>query len=359
MSTLRKLTARVMCATCVSWFQLSVAQALGMVQLTCPFVQSGLTINAAGHLVTISPGSVYVNDKLITVPTHTQLVVPETDGTTLRLDTLYITESGVVRLAQGVALKNAPEPAEAPEGSLVLAHIVVRSGPVLEADVLPISRDASTSYFADLAHNMKSLAKARAKLEAGEPLRVMFWGDSITVGANASSPENSFVSLTQKTLMQRFHSKNIMVKNLGVGGSDVTTRIDQLASELAAFPADVIVIEFVNDLRADAQQLEAAYGRVRQLAQQHSAEVVFMNPFLPSPALFGATTYEQLAARPYYQFVRRKSAEFGWALADCAKRWAAIKQEGLRPDLLLADGIVHLNDRGHKMLAEEVSKCFW
>jgi hypothetical protein len=357
---MKKLIIGWVCAGALLSCLSSQLATLAAVQPTNPAVQSGLVINSAAHAVTVMAGSIYVNDKLVSVSSPQQIAVPAAPPDTLRLDTLYVSESGAVALAAGKPRKMAPEPGVNPADTLALAHVVVRGAANLsDNDILPISRDGSTTLFSDRGQNQKALAKTLAKLKANQPVKLMFWGDSITCGANASSPDLGYAALAEKMIKQKFHADKLEIKNLGIGGTSVDTRLDKLEPELKSFQPDVMVVEFVNDIRVPIDKLDQCYARVNELAKNYNIEVLYVDPFYPSPTLSKLHTYaEESLGVPYYQFVRDRSKQYGWALADAAKRWDTVDREGFHADLLLQDGVVHLNDQGHHMLAEEVFKCF-
>ncbi len=68
--------------------------------------------------------------------------------------------------------------------------------------------------------------KTMAKLENGEPLNVLFYGDSITVGANSSGfigygpNAESYPEMVRSYLKARYPSAQINYKNTAVGGTD-------------------------------------------------------------------------------------------------------------------------------------------
>jgi lysophospholipase L1-like esterase len=331
-----------------------------------PAVQSGFNLTFDGHKLLVSPGAAYVNDKLVTIPQVTEININQAPSGRLTLDTLYVTESGTIAVAQGKPAKHAPEPAVPPDNSLPLAHVVAQGSAALSAaDILPITRDSTHVYFGDRMANLKALSGSIEKLKNNQPLRIMFWGDSVTAGANASQPQYKFAELTIKMLRERFHNDKIVYKNFGIGGSNACSRIGTLEEDLKGFKPDLVIIEFVNDLRSKPPDLENVYARINELFDKANTEALWVNPFLPTPILWGrlqdaggAQDFATEAKGPYFQFVRDKAKEYGWAVADCSQRWAHLDQEGLRADLLLEDGIIHPNDRGHHMLAEEVVKCF-
>ena len=92
--------------------------------------------------------------------------------------------------------------------------------------------------------------------------------------------------------------------------------------------------------------------------KQAGAEVVLCTPHLPAPQLMAAASWQAVAAKPYIKFVRQTAASAQVALADVAARWNSLRREGLNPDFMLVDEVIHPNDRGHAIYAEELLKCF-
>jgi hypothetical protein len=62
--------------------------------------------------------------------------------------------------------------------------------------------------------------------------------------------------------------------------------------------------------------------------------------------------------RPYVLALREFAERHHVALADASSRWAHLYQEGLPYITLLHNTINHPDDRGHRLFAEELWKCF-
>jgi GDSL-like Lipase/Acylhydrolase family len=326
---------------------------------TNPSVKSGLDISQSGRTVTVEPGSVYINDQLVSVTKATKIKVRVAPQKFRCIDTLYVTPNGEVGLSISNPAKFAPEPGIVPAGALAIAHVVTQgAAPFTDSDILPIMRGGNELFFADREVNEQALKKTLAKLKSGEPVKIIFWGDSITCGANATKPEFGYAALTEKKLRALYPHANMTIKNLGIGGSSIATRITTIEPALKSFHPDMVLIEFINDIQFPIERIEPLYERVYQMGHVYGFETLYVNPFFPDPGLLNLHNALEVATIPYYKFVRNTSRKYGWAMADSAKRWQSLDREGLRADLLMQDGVVHLNNFGHEMLAEEVFKCF-
>jgi hypothetical protein len=62
--------------------------------------------------------------------------------------------------------------------------------------------------------------------------------------------------------------------------------------------------------------------------------------------------------RPYVLALRDFAGKRQVALADAAARWEHLSKEGLPYLTLLHNTINHPDDRGHRLFAEELWKCF-
>ena len=62
--------------------------------------------------------------------------------------------------------------------------------------------------------------------------------------------------------------------------------------------------------------------------------------------------------RPYVANLKRFAEKHDLALADASARWAHLWREGLPYITLLANNWNHPDDRGHRLFAEELIKCF-
>ena len=119
------------------------------------------------------------------------------------------------------------------------------------------------------------LARVFAKARRGEPIRLGVIGGSITVGAIASSPGNSYSGLLLAWWRERFPKCEIDLINAGVGGTGSMYGALRAGRDLLSGTPDLVVIEFaVNDNWTDGEAYE---GLVRQvLAQPNQPAVILL-----------------------------------------------------------------------------------
>ena len=119
------------------------------------------------------------------------------------------------------------------------------------------------------------LARVFAKARRGEPIRLGVIGGSITVGAIASNPGNSYSGLLLAWWRERFPKCEIDLINAGVAGTGSIYGALRAGRDLLSGTPDLVVIEFaVNDNWTDGEAYE---GLVRQvLAQSNQPAVILL-----------------------------------------------------------------------------------
>jgi lysophospholipase L1-like esterase len=119
------------------------------------------------------------------------------------------------------------------------------------------------------------LARVFAKARRGEPIKLGVIGGSITAGAIASSPANSYSGLLLAWWRKRFPRCEIDLINAGIGGTGSMYGALRAGRDLLSGTPDLVVIEFaVNDNWTDGEAYE---GLVRQvLAQPNQPAVILL-----------------------------------------------------------------------------------
>jgi lysophospholipase L1-like esterase len=289
-----------------------------------------------------------------------------------RMDTLQVNAGGKVSLKQGQPHISAPVPPEADPGQTAIAHVFIDhcDTTVTPDRIYPITE---TSAQAVTASTPGRIPKTLAKLEAGQPVTIVCLGDSVTAGGNASKPELRYVDVFAAGLREQFPQAKIDVQNISAGGSnsrqwlypekfpykglqgaDNPARFDRVA---AAKP-DLVTIEFVNDASLNAKGVENAYGEILKRLQPLGTEVILITPHFTMWKMMGFTSMREPEKRPYVLALRDFAMQHHLGLADASARWEHLAKEGLPYLTLLDNTINHPDDRGHRLFAEELWKCF-
>lgn len=315
-----------------------------------------------GH-VGIGPKSrVTINDTVFASYRYSQL----------RMDTVQTDAQGTVTLKQGVPHISAPLPPAPDQGATAIAHVFInyRSTEVAPEAIYPI---AETAAQAVTATTTGRIPKTLAKLKAGQPVTIVCLGDSVTAGGNASKPEFRYVDVFAAGLRTRFPQSKIEVKNISAGGSNsrqwlypdkfpyrgLTGAANPARFEhvLAAKP-DLVTIEFVNDAGLSPVQVEESYSEILKRLQPLGSEVILITPHFTMWRMMGFKSMREAERRPYVLALRDFATKHQLGLADASARWQHLAKEGLPYLTLLDNTINHPDDRGHRLFAEELWKCF-
>ncbi|MEQ1860788.1 MAG: SGNH/GDSL hydrolase family protein [Chthoniobacteraceae bacterium] len=289
-----------------------------------------------------------------------------------RMDTVQVAPDGKATLKQGAPHISAPVPPAADAGSIAVAHVFVghRGTGVMPENIYPITETAEQAHTASTAGR---IPRTLAKLASGQPVTIVCWGDSVTAGGNASKPELRYVDVFAAGLRERFPRSKIDVRNISAGGSNSRQWLDpeknpyrglrgsenpaRFEHILAAKP-DLVTIEFVNDSGLTPAQVGETYAEIRRRLDPEKTEVILITPHFTMWRMMGFKTMRETERRPYVLALREFAEKNHVALADAAARWEHLWREGLPYLTLLDNTINHPDDRGHRLFAEELWKCF-
>jgi hypothetical protein len=113
-----------------------------------------------------------------------------------------------------------------------------------------------------------------AKAHRGEPITLGVIGGSITVGAFATTRENSYAGRLLTWWREKFPRCDIRMVNAGVGGTGSMYGALRVGKDLLSSTPDFVVIEFaVNDNWTDGEAFE---GLVRQILAQPNLPAVLL-----------------------------------------------------------------------------------
>ena len=193
------------------------------------------------------------------------------------------------------------------------------------------------------------LPQTRQKLQAGEPVRIVAFGDSITAGGDASEPGLTFWERWATALRQKHPRAGITTINGATGGDTTVQGLERLQEKVLRQKPDLVLIGFgMNDhnregfgvpLDAFAANLRMMIHRIRA---ESGAETVLLSAFPPNPKWhFGS---HNMAA--YANATEQVAQEERCAFADVYHLWMSVAARK-KPGDLLANNINHPNDFGH------------
>ena len=193
------------------------------------------------------------------------------------------------------------------------------------------------------------LSGMRAKLQHGDPVKIVAFGDSITAGGDATEPKLIFWQRWADSLQEKYPSAKIEAINGSTGGDSTVQGLHRLPEKVLNQKPDLVLIGFgMNDhniggptLNAFTNNLATLIDRIRR---ETGAEIVLYSTFPPNPKWHYGSHNMAAYALATEQVAREKQCAF----ADVYRNWVTVESKK-KPEDLLANNINHPNDFGHWM----------
>ncbi len=284
-----------------------------------------------------------------------------------RIDSIGVDAPGTAHLYEGTPTVSAPLPPDLPADCVPVLNVYRPFGAtrVLPEHLFPL-RDKPEQAVTQTTPGR--IPKVLQKLQAGEKVKIVCWGDSVTVGGDASRPANSYVEVFIRRLKARFPQATIEHENISIGG----TRSVQWLGGMAGKPSkpglnfqrvldakpDLVTVEFINDTSLRPNKWTSVYTTVLQHLEAVGAELILITPHFGHMRLMRSQDLRMRDKRPYVAFLRQFAADHNIALADASARWEHLWKEGIPYLTLLHNHYNHPDDRGHALFADELIKCF-
>ncbi len=285
----------------------------------------------------------------------------------MRIDSIVCVDNRM-RLVPGAVHAVNPVPPELEEGEIRLANIYVchetkdrltddNLYPILDDGTLRIPREAVAK---------KLLPKTWKKLHDGEPLKILAWGDSVTVGRYAAE-EEKWQNVFLKRLRERFPGANIELVTQAWGGRTTAAYLAEPSGseynyreKVLDLKPDLIISEFVNDFALPREQLEVIYPRLKTDFDAIGAEWIIVGPHYIRPNWMGLTSQKNCDddPRPYTAFIRSFGGENDVPVAETPILYGRLWRQGVPYNTLMVNNINHPNAYGLSLFADALMALF-
>ena len=286
-----------------------------------------------------------------------------------RIDSVVRLTDGTLELVHGEPQIVLCEPPSIPAGSerLVKVYLPGRIETLSDANLFPILE----SVCPPLAPDQPPQARARLpetlrRLEAGEKLKILAWGDSVTTYGR-------WQSMFVERLKARYPQADIELVTEAWGGRNTGSYLaEPPGSEhnyrekvLDARP-HLIVSEFVNDAGMTPADVDRQYGRLLADFRDIGAEWIVLTPHYVMPEWMGPGFLERGQRdidddpRPYVAGLKAFVAAHPEpvVLADAARRYGRLWRQGIPYLTLMENNINHPNVAGHRIFADALDEVF-
>lgn len=278
----------------------------------------------------------------------------------LRIDTICVSPSGRVYLRQGDSQKMCPSVPGADYGSLALCNVYLEYGgkEITAGCLYPIGESYSQPDVDFLETHRARVAKTREKLEKGQEVTVVTWGDSVTAGGDATRPEFRFPDAFAQALRYKYLQARIKLINAGRGGWSTDGSLPLFDDDVLKYKPDLVTMEFINDMGMTEENVRKNWDEAIDRVRAAGGEAVIITPHFAMPLWMNFPGIETPETRHNVVVLRKIAEEKRVALADASKRWEHLSAEGVPYLIHLRNGINHPDDFGHGLFVEELMRLF-
>jgi len=289
----------------------------------------------------------------------------------LRLDAMVLMTNGRIELRQGEPRAAAPLPPTLAPGERRLANLwlpgrITKLAPEHLFPVMEVFYPEPAKHRPTIAE--KRVPKSLEKLRTGQPLRLLAWGDSVTVGTYVPDParerwQEQFVA----QLRERFPKAQIELVTEAWGGRNTGSYLAEppggehnFREKVLGAKPDLIVSEFVNDAGLNPQQVEERYSMLLGEFKAIGADWIILTPHYVRPDWMNLNRERDVDddPRPYVAGLRSFAEKHEVALADASRRYGRLWRQGIPYSTLMLNSINHPDARGMKLFADALMELF-
>jgi lysophospholipase L1-like esterase len=289
----------------------------------------------------------------------------------LRIDAIVRETNGSVVIRQGEPSTSMPQTPVLAPGELLLGRIWWRHvvGGLTDAQIFPITDAAFPALTTtEKPPAQTTLTKIWSKLENGQPIKILAWGDSVTDGSFLPNPtadrwQNQFVT----RLRQEFPRANITLDTESWRTHNSSDYLNaprgsakNFAAHVLALKPDLVISEFVNDAGYSAAQTKTVYETLLTKFQGIDASWIILTPNYTAPEHMNFTSEKSIDRdpRPYVDAVRAFARSKNILLGDAARLWGRLWRQGFPYSSLLINGVNHPNALGMRFYADVLMDLF-
>lgn len=203
-----------------------------------------------------------------------------------------------------------------------------------------------------------SFARFDQRARAGERLNVVFFGASLTWGANASNPnETSYRARVAELLEERYPKAHLKFHDAAIGGTDSRLGVFRLQRDVLDRDPDLVFIDFTaNDGigERDVDKMQSYESLLRKIILEGKAPAVTMIfPFRWDVQAKSMNGMKRLHA--HTDLAERYGVPVGDAVQLCRQR---VNEEGVSIKRIWPFDGCHPGDEGYRIFADAAWQAF-
>lgn len=188
------------------------------------------------------------------------------------------------------------------------------------------------------------------RISAGEPTRIVCFGDSITGAYYHTGGERAWCDMLGLAVQRVYPQARLEMVNAGISGNTTAAGLARMEKDVIARQPHLVVVMFgMNDVaRIPLDDYVANLTTIVRRSHSAEAAVILCTP---------STVYEN-TGRPVAKLaelserVRKLAMEENLLVADCFAETAALKERGVLTWMLGMSDEIHPNMNGHRHMAE-------
>lgn len=235
-------------------------------------------------------------------------------------------------------------------------------GKILNKKVNDLSSQLDNKASININYNIR---KTLEKLRTGKDTIIVLAGTSIGAGMTVSSLENTYGHIVYKKIKERFPNTTLGYQNSSVPSTGSNYLKENWNTNVAQYYPNLLIIEkSTNDTSLTDEQIINNYKFFYEESKKIGCEVLivgFSNPsWTPAPYGNNSDTFYDNRKKEIVELTRNISNSYGWGFIDVelALDSYMTEQGTTRGSTLLNKDHIHLNDLGHKIVANEILRPF-
>lgn len=191
------------------------------------------------------------------------------------------------------------------------------------------------------------------QLAAGQPVRIVCFGDSITGLYYHTGNRRAWCDWVGVALNQIYPDARVEMINAGISGHTTVRGLERMERDvLSKHPQLILVMFGMNDVaRVPAETYRANLREIVARGRAAGAELVLMTPNYVSA---GDALRPVVKVADYAQIAREVGRELNVPVTDTYRAFQSVQLTDQRAWLRIMSDTIHPNARGHRLLAQEV-----
>ena len=282
-----------------------------------------------------------------------------------RVDAVVCRADGAIALRKGEPHACNPAVPSCASGETLLGTVYVDATTSRLTDDSLFPGEPPAAKASPLAFNPPK--RTLAKLRAGRKVKILAWGDSVTVGFWLK-PQEKWQEQFVHWLKSEYPDADIELVSNGWAGRKSETFLRQLPGSKYNFretvldvKPDLVISEFVNDASRKEGIVEETYAKkILPAFRECGIDWIVLTPHYTCPDMMGMKNLKDCDndPRPFVKALREFARREGVGLADASLLWGGLWRRGIPYQTLLVNDINHPNAFGMTLFVEALKPLF-